>query len=953
MSYKDILNIPSALAVTPAYTQQKFMDVLEAALNGELDVVDAGNPFMMLLEMASQGQAGAMINTDAKLRRFYRSLATGFADLYPHMSDADYIGRFATPGFISDGGVQLALEMNQIRDNSILDPVSNNSRIIIPQDTQYFAGDVYYYSHHPINIDTLADGNVIAYFDLNYNTPLSDRASNIIPAIRTFVDNTEFLLLTIPVEQIRCQSFSSPVDAATGWALTENISDQFYYARAYFTTDNVTWTEMVVTHDEQVHDASRPTMVMTVEGTQIGARIPDIYISGGQVGSNVRVDIFSTKGKEEIDLTGFDSDAWGLELNNFSGINSAYTNAMRNVTNRFITIFGSSRDGTDGLSFNALRNKVNYNLYGKDVPVTERELVEQLEEIGYGVANIKDTVLDRVFTASRVVDGSLTAPTSSGMGTTVDNVIIDPTRTDVSNSVSVNNDRVCIRPTAKYRFSSTGIAMVSDTDTAALEALTGEDLADAVNNENYFYTPLHYVLDNSTPNYHARAYYMDKPLVKNRSYLGNNAALGFIIATQSIALSRDSDNFKVNVVTNHPTLTNPALLQLTFVDKDNNRRHMTAVGTVVSPTQTDFEFIIETNMDIDSNSNVYATNVLDDGGVITPSFINLTLDCKFLYLSDTAAITAASFDAEVVRATYPTASAVSYEEASLQFANNLEGLFARSRSVLSAVEFERHTADVYEEYATDVYERDAGNDLIYTIVNNKPVFNKLHDAGDPILDGNGDPTVKYASGSIKTDAASGLPVVTKASVLHYELYMVLFDVSYLFATTSSTVAYRSAVMDNVLDYIEKDIVPYRPNMFERSELFYEPTSTIKSARVRLNGKRIQNYNTALGFTIDYLLERSSAGDNKLRASLTDSAKRIINTHLASGKVSIAGIGRDLQNGSSSEILDVTVSSPFGSATYAEMLDSNARFSIRARLQPQTNGLIDVTDDITINFTYED
>lgn len=950
-SYKDLLNHKDLLAFNPVYTQQAMLDVLEAALDGEMDIVDPTNPFMFLLEASATAQANVMAHAEALSRRQYRKLATSFEDLYPHMSDRDYVGRFSKPSELN-GGLTLLYDYNDIMDSAVLDGTSGNKRLIIPKDTQWTVDDMSFYGHYPINIDILANGDVITYLDLSVNTPLDQRNSNLLTSYRTIVEGNEYLSITVPVEQLRIESYTVPVTTGTGWSGDFPFVDMFYYCRAFYTTDNITWTEMFVTHDEQVHDAATPTMILRVEDSNLFAKIPDIYITSGSVGNNIRLDILTTKGPITKSLGDYSPDEWDTEYNNFDNLSTTFVDPIRTINSRAVFSTGELQGGSAGKSLDELKEIVNYNLYGKPVPVSDKELEVHLGELGYGLARQKNTVMDRLFTATRLLDADNSISTTHGIGVSNGTLTIDPTRSDIPSIMSVANGRTIIRSGALIKTASSGLQIMSDTDAAAMRALSDSDVADVINNGEYTYNPFHYVMDDSNNVYSARAYYMDKPSVGDQSYVSNNATVGYVINTNNVNITRDGDNFNIVVTANHPNGLTDAVLQLSYLDGIGAKRYLDAAQVPVTGTTSTFSFVVETSMDIDNLHNIEVLNAMDSAGVVSPSYMPLNGRFDLFYLGDTGVISPSPFDSEINRSNYTTATGVVREQATFKFAEVLDGLFVKSRLVMGPVEYERYSSDVLKYYTTDVYKMDA-NGRVYTKdeVTGEITFAKVHSAGDPVLDDEGNHEVLYYAGSLKTDPVTGFPIPVSTVAHQYELRMVLLDGAYAFATESSSIAYKDSIPTTIIDYINNDIMPFRDSLIERTELFFEPRSTKRSSPVKLDGESVRSINTSLSFELTYLLDKVTARDAELREAITVTTKRIIKEMLSETVVSMSELIDRLNSAAGSEVVNVDVVSPFGISTVAELQDNDSHFAVKSMLQPLSNGKLGIVDDMSITFKY--
>lgn len=80
----------------PLLLVRSQIETIEEITNGEVLLMDPTHPFVMQLEMSACMAANTMQENIGLLRRVYPVLAEASEDLYMHMSDTDYINRFAT-----------------------------------------------------------------------------------------------------------------------------------------------------------------------------------------------------------------------------------------------------------------------------------------------------------------------------------------------------------------------------------------------------------------------------------------------------------------------------------------------------------------------------------------------------------------------------------------------------------------------------------------------------------------------------------------------------------------------------------------------------------------------------------------------------------------------------------------------------------------------------------------
>ena len=93
----NLLDNLESVKTNPSAIQRVVLDYLAEVVDGKVNIVDPTNPFVFLLEASSVNTAVSINQSIVNLRKQYPSLSQTEEDLYLHMSDKDYIGRFATP----------------------------------------------------------------------------------------------------------------------------------------------------------------------------------------------------------------------------------------------------------------------------------------------------------------------------------------------------------------------------------------------------------------------------------------------------------------------------------------------------------------------------------------------------------------------------------------------------------------------------------------------------------------------------------------------------------------------------------------------------------------------------------------------------------------------------------------------------------------------------------------
>lgn len=943
--YADFLEKPELYA-SPILCQQRAIDLLEKAGNRELLLVDTTNPLVALLGASANQAAGCAIQADALVRRVYPRLSKTQEDLYAHMSDEDYVGRFATP---DQATLQVTLSVDQIIQSAVIDSITGLPTLIIPADTRWTGSGYDFYQHHPVVIQLVEGGGLLVKLDTaTHSTVLSKPASNLIRTERQRIDGLDKIRLYIPVEQLRMESASQPISSSSGLNKVITHVDNFYYLRAWTTTNGNNWTEIHVTHDEQVYDPFQPTVIVTVLEGMIRVKLPEVYLTNGTSGSQIRLDLYTTKGETGFDLSTLASNDWGAVFADPNNRYGTFSGPLSAVTDLTINSVSLLQGGRAPLSFELLREKTTYGLKGKQTSVTDKELVTQLRVAGYNVSLIKNTVAGRVYLASRTLPSDATLNVSAGIGVNCTPIIVDADRLDLPSSMIVNSDRTTIKPTALFESTSAGINILSDASADDIRGLDRIALVDRVNQSELYYTPFHYVLDASQSVFNARAYILDSPSHTSHSYEQNNTQIGYVVSTSTVSIALADTDYVVTVIADVPNGLAGLDLQVVYVNGTERLSTLATRGAVANGQAT-FTFRLETTLDLDSEHKLTLNNLVDGASTIKDAITTLDTQLEFLYVAESLTQQVTAFDNKIAFGVLPGVySGVAYEVAKVTLGTPMSGLFARARSLPHPPVYERYAADVVDTYRVTEYETRSDGSIIFDLVGGKPTARILNAKGDPKLN-NGEPVVLHAKGDIRYNEDSGLPVILEARKYTREARFVLLDAKFLFGDTPDVIRYRNTIPRSIERYLEGDIADLRSRLIERTELYFEPTSTTQTATAKVDAGREIRVNTALRFDVTVYMSKAGVLDNALRVQVAASVRDIIRSVVQGTQVSLNDIRGKLVGLRTNDILDIIVADTLPGSGFVTITDDGSEFAVRSRVLPLTNAKLDIEDDI--NFTY--
>lgn len=948
-SKANILALTNHLAISPTTIQQHALDMLGESIGGELDIVDPTSPYIGLLEMSSTQTSASMCRFDAGLRKLYPKLALNISDLTPHLSDDDVTDLFATP--VRNHYVYLSFGLEQIKQYAIADDDGVLSHVYLPKDTTLKANGISFIFHQPIVITVYGTGEVKAKFDDTVSAPLSSRLGNVIDTRIARYEVTDFLEMAIPCDQLNVVSYSEPIISSSSWSMEVEFSDKFHYAQAYYTSDNITWYEMHTAMINDVYDSINPTMLIDVTDGILTARIPDIFVNEGKVGVTARVDIYTTQGELTISLGSLDATEWDITWNDFGGLHTGLLDPLQYITSRLIYSTQVSNGGDNGLAFTALRNSVIYGKGNKSAAYTEEELTVELANLGYGTSLRKDNLTDRIFTASKSADNAtLLSATdlSTGIGVINQALTIYTGRTDLNKALIKSEKRSCLLPTALYKSFDGSVSILSDSEYSELHSLDADAFVAAMNENGYYYSPFHTVLDYSSAVFQVRSYWLTNSYEQYRNRVIENGNLVYTVETNTVTLEYTEDKYVLSVTATKPSTLIGLYLQLTVKDDRGNLFYLSSDETVIDSTTSSFNFVLETSFDFDTGHD-FDLLMKNSQDVLDTIRVNIAQSFNLVYVTTSADVTS-TFDTLYSNDIYTNkVSGITLEETNLVFGKYMDGLSVGARTLLQSETYETYKNDVPDVYAVDIYEKDATG-RVYTLDDQGvPVFNRLHIAGEQKLDEEGELKYLHRAGDYVLDIATGEPTVLTPRDYSREVRIPLFDARFNYITDTAVVAYRESLPSYIFSYLENDILSLRETLFARTNLFFEPQSTMQYTTVKISEDAQDYINTALSFTLVFQLTATAYEDDFFRDTIIEKTKNLIVSELETGVFSYSNLIGQLNNLRGSGVLNVSCNNPIGSHGYAEITDPLSAFSIDKSMKLESNGLFSISDRISFSF----
>lgn len=959
-----LLNDVLTFRYNPAGIQRAVFAELDRATNGEIAVVDPTNPFVFSLEAASVMTAGFMMQNETNTRKLYPLSAQTEEDLYLHMSDKDFVNRFATP---NSATFSILVPLDELLGALVADPSTGYKKIVIPRNSYFTVSDTVFSLQYPVEIRQLAHGGLQIVYDVSKPSPLQQLATNVIDFEIRPMSGQDWVKFDLETTQFSILSQLGSLNSAQDFKASIRVTDLYYYTRVYVEDASGNWQEIATTYTEQVYDIATPTAVLSVVDNVVTVKVPQIYTSTGQLNKGIRMDVYQTKGPLNLLLGEYPIGTFVATWMNYDKADdTVFTAPMSQL--RSISPYSEAvvSGGAAALPFAELRRRVIQNAVGqRQVPITNVQIQEALADSGYSIVTNVDNITNRVFLATRPMPDPTNTKLLTAAAASIATVgfsITDAVRLD---SVIDNGSSVTVTPQTLFKNVDGITSMVPSSELRAVLALSPEKRSVVVTAANYLYTPFHYVLDTANNEFACRAYYLDSPSVITKLYVAENDTTLQQVATGTYQITRISTGYRLTVTTKSAAAfqnlpDDEVFAQLAYTPAGEKlKAYINGVPAgKTTAGERIFTFDLSTNFKIDSNNNLNLTQFSMFSEELISSFAALLTDFDILYATSAAmpkTWVPNQVDAVLGKFLLPAQIAgLSHETLRIKFGQTLDTLWARSRSVVSTALYAKWEVDVPRYYDSNIYQTDANGSAVQ-IINGQPQFVLLHSKGDPVLDDQGNPVYLHRQGDVKLDSGTGQPIVLNPRGLIRQVDFMLIEGVYWFATDPITTGYRSDLTATVVGWLTSDLEALTAQLLEQTRLYFFPKTTLGSVDVMVANGLTKTIAAGQAFQVTLYVSAQVFANADLRARLSQSTVTVIDDQLTGSTVSLDAITTALRAQYGNDVISVQVTGLGGTEAYpaVTILNEEDRLSIRKRLTALADGSLIAEEDVTVTFVRHD
>lgn len=954
----------------PIEAHRMALAFVRKGLGGELEVGNPGNPFILGLEAAAHLGAMGCNSSEAIARYLYSDMANNPEELYRHMSDADYVGRFATP---SKAPFQIVLGLSDIHNLAVATGEGEVRKLVIPKHAQIEVGGVKFTQQYPLEIRVLPRGGLQLVYDVEDVSPLYRLESNIVDYQIGSLDRLtggegDAVIIDYPLYQFEISSNTQTLGAGGQVSHEYSFADQFYHCRVYQSNTGSDWRECRTTHSDQVYDPSKLTALLKVVDNRLRVTIPNIYFTNGLARGSLRVDIYTTKGQLDMMLDSFDVQNFAAKWTDLDMADKGkYTTPLGSFHQILVLSNGAAVGGSNGMDFTSLRTRQQLNSGRNSSAITDSQLEYQMQSRGYSIEKIIDDLPSRVYLGIR----GLPKPEGSNFLNAGANCAVLSTKLtfeelSLVDSVKNNGNRMTILPKTLWRLNDGVVTLVSGQELAELTdpRASREFIANQVNSRDYLYSPFHYVLDATNRTFDARGYELSTPELLSRGFVEENSSVGITIGSGSfnITYSPDDSGYVLLVaVTSDDTYKalpdDQVWCQLAYVPT-NESTHAYLNGVVESLLDGErvWKFVLGSSFDITSEDELLLNTFRMFGNA--PSGTQTLLRQEFelfhgLVAAEGVNYATAAMDRLVGESILPERSkGIVHETLVVGFGDAVTRLWANARSVVGPQDYLRWTENVPKFYKETQFEREANGTLkLYLQPDGSYEPNVLHAKGDAVLLEDGSPWWEFQVGEIKKDPVTGENLIANPRRVQRYVDMFYIEGVYRFSTNPEDVAYRDAVAGVLLEFLEKDINPTSKELLEETELYFLPRKTLGNVTVVVDDQLSRTIPANLSWNVKFYLSRTNYQNQSYRDSLASIAKQVINELLTKASVSISEMNDTIRAklGNDPVPVDISGVGADGNLTTWILDDQTQRTGVRRKLVVLADDTTRIEDDITVEF----
>lgn len=943
------------LATDPSGVQRKIIEMIEG--DGDITINDPTNPFMMLLEADAQLTRAAIEETTANKRNAFPTLAKTEKELFNHIQDDDLIDMVAVA---SKGSFAMLVNASDFIGKGYRSPTDNNIvSMVIPKYTKIVVVDTMFTLMNDLRLQYNIATRSYMVENIANDHPLALNNLGVLrSSVSTDTSGAPWIAFEYHARQIRRTTFEDTIHKSTAYKKEIDLEGEQYYYSEVYTKSTLTgdvYVKLSTSMSGFVYDPTNPTVHIAVEGSIVTFSIPYAYIANDLIANKIMVVLYTTKGNIYIESSKYGPDKFDITLGDttVSDETSVSKNIMLLTTSNF-----NLEGGKDQRTFTELRDIVINDATGQiERPITEFEMERYFGDLGYNVEKILDSVTERRYLTTKSLPIDTSVIDKPIMDTYLSRIVLITGEYDNNKYFYKSYNVAVIKPGAIFESTDAGTRMLNTAEVNALELLPFEDLKTALQTTKHFYSPYCYVSNIVNNIATLEAYDVANPSVSNLNILSKfEGEFSVNIDKYGVLYTDTGYSIYLTAIASGTFSDIAADVKLQLAIPVKNTDAMAYFYADYDQANERFVVNITSNMYINSDNGLVVTN---GESVHSTIILGLSSTCyaTIFTVDNVTDIGAYSVQQNVFSTSYPNAKPLAEETLTLTLGEHMKYLYTNVSTEYTERKYKTYPTDIELRYEDDVFERDpvTGSSLIPVYENGVCVdmeYNITHNAGDIVLDSDGNIIYKFKAGDVMLgtddkpilDGELGVMRLMDINMLEYE---------YKRAESAKITDYLSNALTNLKKFVTSDMVEANEKMLDNTIALYANNTPSGNIKVALGAVTYNVPATTRPEVIVYVKQ-------EVKDSITDTAAfkthigRIIHTSIKTGVVDLVGIKNDIVEQLTSDVVySVTIKGLAGDNDLEKFATSSESesFGINKLLDLDINGDITISYDIDFTIQY--
>ena len=807
---------------------------LQDMLQGRVKMVEPSTPFTYLLESSSINTAFAVQEFALLSRKLYPRLANSDEDLYLHMSDYDYLGRFAEPSYAR---VSFNILFNDFTTHAHYDAQRKEHVFKLPRHLKVTVG-AYCFMLTSAVVMRLSESGVVdvRFENQDFNNIFPLRTNHIDFHLKRVNNDEQYISFELQLPEVDIEVSELPLDrtALIRGALSYSPERSFYYCRAFHQVDGE-WREMLVTHTQEVYDINTPTCIIKVlESThEVQYSIPTVYVNSGLVSGRVRVLLYTTRGHTRADFGDFSVSEFQTEYADVFPETELdlYTAPIQLVT-KIIFIKEAVSSGKAALTFEQLKAAVLDNSIGdRKLPITAKQLEFSANQLNFQLIKDIDIFTHRVYHLQTDTPAPTTRYPISKTNLDILECVgtVDALRQG-NGSRSYGEHLTALEQGTLFELHEGRLVQLDRARAENVRAMSAEALTEHVNEQNYLSLYYHYVLDTSENTAQLRAYDLSRAHVALSSFKSFNPSARIGANSTTSNLYKTPYGYVLDVLANakefSPLVQTSSLTPyLVHTDQAGARFYLAGTLFTTISEQPVYRFILGSEYLIDRHHRLTVSGFRDANHDPVQLPVGLLQTFEVLYTTSLypPGYEGSAID-EVIAGSFLSGVAygVTLETLQLSFGEHLARLFTPVRTSVTHYEYLTYETDEPLRYTQSVYSSD--NELI-------------HHVGDVVLDEQGEVVIAHPKGSVRMDD-NGVGIPVPSTQVQRHLGLLLTDHRTTLCTASADKQYLAGVRQHITRVCLDEAAQFQQQLLDNSQSYVTVPKTIGEVLIYTGSREV-------------------------------------------------------------------------------------------------------------------